>query len=38
MFKRNGLNYSDETAEPETAFLFGLALGAVVPLLMLAVG
>ena len=37
MLPPNNLSYDREAPEPKTAFLFGLALGAVVPLLVLAV-
>jgi|tagenome__1003787_1003787.scaffolds.fasta_scaffold20974583_3 hypothetical protein len=37
MLPPNNLSYGSEAPEPKTAFLFGLALGAVVPLLVLAV-
>src|SRR5215204_285380 len=37
MLPPNNLSYDRESPEPKTAFLFGLALGAVVPLLVLAV-
>ena len=32
------LDYDPDVPEPKAAFLFGLALGAIVPLLVLAVG
>ena len=37
MLPPNNLSYDREAHEPKTAFLFGLAVGAVVPLLVLAV-
>jgi hypothetical protein len=37
MLSPNSLGYDPEAPEPKTAFLFGLALGAVVSLLVLVV-
>jgi hypothetical protein len=38
MFPPDKLKHLDEEPEPKTAFLLGLAVGAVLPLLVLAVG